>query len=172
MNYFDWLCYLVKGRCRTGVSHIKVLEILYSTPFTPIVPHDDNRESDGIDLRNLYTWETGQIPDISGPCTMLEMMTALSERLSFLVEDERCIDNGGFFFWQILGNLGIDIEDEDWRSKDQKMVLGILEKLNTRSYGYSGRGGMFPLRRVTSDQRKTEIWRQCSSWLIENGYVL
>lgn len=92
-NYFNWLCDKVSG----GENYYFLLKRLFKREFYSIVPNDDNRALDGLELRHQYNDETnnldwatnivdGKISDanIDGPCTILEMMIALARRCEWV----------------------------------------------------------------------------------------
>jgi hypothetical protein len=142
-----------------------VLTLMHKTEFIWIVPNDDNRVEDGIELRLEFLY-TRKIVDadplwMGQGCSFLEMMIALSKRLSF-------IDDGSEkgWFWHLMENLGLDK-----RNDASKMPLGevsvILDRVIWRTYNRNGEGGLFPLNRPSKDQRRVELWYQMAEYLDE-----
>lgn len=139
--------------------HILINE-LFNRDFVPILGRDDNRASDGIYLRE----ELGFEDSTDEPCSVLEMLIALAGRFD---------GNSGFDpdevwgnFWDMMRNIGLDQYDDLNYSKNE--VWSILYIFENRTYSFNGKGGLFPLKRPVSDQRKIEIWDQMQEWLIEN----
>lgn len=168
--YFKWLYGQVsnvklKNPSRTYWS---LLKLLHTKEFVWIIPNDDNRLEDGRLLRfefaetHVYEYD---IPDdwMSLECSMLEMLIALSRRLSF--EDDKPVDE---WFWHLMENLGIHgcSDRGGWSEQD---VDEILDVVIWRTYEPDGRGGLFPLVDADEDQRDVEIWYQQSAYMIENG---
>lgn len=93
---------------------------------------------------------------------MLEMLIALSRRLSFV--------GGGAsleWFWHMLHNIGLDIyNDLAW---DGEFVDKAMRQINERTYDENGNGGLFPLKETDIDQRKVELWYQMNSYCLERG---
>lgn len=168
--YFVWL-YGQVGKVEIdhpARSYWDLLKILYTKEFVWFVPNDDNRVEDGRDLRLEFAADEG-IADVDQSwlqlgCSMLEMLVALSRRLSFLGEGE-----ARTWFWLMLENIKLD-GYVDASSLDVKQIDKILDKVIWRTYTARGVGGLFPLKRTTDDQRKVEIWYQLNAYLIENGY--
>lgn len=78
-DYFKWLCNIVCGK-RFGreVSYNKLLSFLYSKEFYAVMARDENRASEGIDLRKEFMfangYDTSMSDLVSEPCNILEMM--------------------------------------------------------------------------------------------------
>ena len=81
-EYFEWLCGIAK--C---YNHKELLFFLFSVDFDYTLPLDGNRYEDGISLRYRFADEKGYHYRYVGPwidnvpCSMLEMMVALSLRI-------------------------------------------------------------------------------------------
>lgn len=164
--YFDWLVDLVKFP--EGRSYWKLFRLLYSTEFIVLVANDDNRALDGIDLRDLFIDSEDVLarllpdPDWEElPCSVLEMMAALSIRLETF-EDRKSVSD---WFWVLIHNLGLEIDDREFTNEDYSYIFDGLDILNYRQYNYSGLGGLFPIKNPTRDQRDIEIWDQMSDYL-------
>lgn len=146
----------------------KLLDQLFKTPFLWSVPNDDNRASDGLDLRTKFMFHhrMHELPEdwASLDCSMLEMLIALSERMSFNIDIDmpEC-------FWHILGNLGLgDSTDDD--PIDSETIEDILDRVNGRAYDYNGSGGLFPIQEPLRDQREVEILYQMYRYIQERNY--
>lgn len=86
-SYFAWMCQLVSNeRYSKRLSYRKLLTHLHEVEFTYTLPMDGNRAEDGIDLRYRFGYENDYSEPMiaSGlddrPCSVLEMMIALSMR--------------------------------------------------------------------------------------------
>jgi len=169
--YFQWLYrqvadLRVKNPART---YWTLLRQLHSKEFLWSVPNDDNRLEDGKFLRYEFLEDrppATAIADnrwLNAGCSMLEMMIALSRRLSFL--------SGGAaseWFWHLMDNIGIR-ECSDAVKYNPHMVDRALTRVITRHYDEDGNGGLFPLRKPKVDQRSLELWDQMNCYLIERG---
>ena len=175
-DYFHWLCELVKVE-QEDRSYWLLAKDLHRMPFYSLVPHDENRALDGVTLREDYL-EMVNCPkyvrlDLE-ECTVLEMMVALAQRMDYETKDaHEDEDRTAEWFWEMVGNLGLTEFSDDNYVRDNGIceVDEILEKLVERHYSRSGRGGLFPLRRPTCDQRKSEIWYQMNAYLMERDAV-
>lgn len=137
---------------------------LYSKSFVWLVPNDDNRVQDGLDLRDQWTMESGISPDpqwMASDCSFLEMLVGLSRRLAFEGEGHPPV-----WFWHLIQNLGLH-ECTDRSRYNQSEVNDRLDIVIWRLYDPSGRGGLFPLRYPKHDQREVEIWYQMNEYLLD-----
>lgn len=130
-----------------------------------MVPNDDNRVEDGRDLRVEFINDT-QFYNITDEwmemgCSMLEMLIALSRRLSFVSSGEPRA-----WFWHLLKNIQLDTITDDG-SYSEKNVEDILNTVIYRTYEPNGVGGLFPLKNAQDDQTKVEIWYQLAAYLTQ-----
>lgn len=167
--YFKWLYSLVastrlKNPSRTYWS---LLRDLYMKEFVWLVPNDDNRKADGRDLRHEFV-ELHEIEDpdhdwLDLGCSMLEMLIAISRRISFQMDgDPRD------WFWHMIENVDLQkYSDAKYNDLARRDIDQALELIIWRNYSPTGRGGLFPLRDPREDQRNVELWYQLSAYLIE-----
>jgi hypothetical protein len=141
-----------------------MIQSLFYESFHHFVPNDDNRASEGQGLRDKFMDdEERQMIRQSyfRPCSVLEMLIALSERMAFelfnpMEESDPDVPN---CFWEIINNLKL---------KPNQSNAAIIHRLNKREYMESGLGGMFPLEDHREDQRAVEIWYQMMAYINEN----
>jgi len=168
-QYFTWLYGQIgisklKNPART---HWSLARQLFKKEFVWFIPNDDNRVEDGKYLR----YEFSQLDDIEDPgsewmglgCSMLEMLIALSHRLSFMTDIEP-----REWFWEMLENVGIGMaysNDQHYNSEIADEINTVLDVVIWRTYSKDGVGGLFPLTNADTDQREVEIWHQMSSYL-------
>ena len=91
-TYFEFLLNLVwkEGRQIDGEKEIFLLRELGVIEFYALIPNDDNRASDGLQLRDNYIDEGGATRALpSGSCSVLEMLIGLSQRLVFETESSK-----------------------------------------------------------------------------------
>ncbi len=171
-EYFAWLYSLVNDGNKYK-DYWRLLNRLHKKEFVWFVLNDDNRAADGLGLReefaedyNIKTKDCLYILD--GPCSVLEMLIALSFRLAKDVYDE---ENGMDIFWEIMDNLGFVSEEfQDGYFGPEQIIKTdeIVSKMITRSYCKDGsEGGLFPLLYPKRDQRRVEIWYQSQSYFLE-----
>ncbi len=164
--YFEWL-YSQIGAVKSpdpSAKYDRLMGLLYTKEFIWIVLNDDNRAEDGRALRVEFIAQRHYqvIPQwFEFPCSILELLIALSRRLAFEGEGEP-----RSWFWILIENLGLG-QHRDGRRYSEDGVHEILEDLIWRTYDPSGRGGLFPLRYPKEDQREVEIWYQMSAYLLE-----
>jgi hypothetical protein len=139
---------------------------LYTKEYFWLIPNDDNRAEDGKFLREEFI-ETLKLNDddvdphwMDEDCSFLEMLIALSRRLSFQGEGEP-----RDWFWHLIDNLGLDISDRQRFPKSK--VDEVLDRIIWRTFSRDGSGGLFPLKHPRRDQRDVEIWSQLNSYLVE-----
>lgn len=167
-SYFNWLIAKVMQleNPTPSLTFWKLLKQLYTTEFVWLVPNDDNRVQDGLDLRPEFLREAHLEEDAlfdGFGCSVLEMFIAFARRIEFDT-DEPLRD----IFWRFVENLGLsDFNDAVFDDVDSFVVSEMLTTFIWRTYTPDGYGGMFPLRYPKHDQRKIEIWYQYCEWVAE-----
>lgn len=172
-NYTKWLLDLVCGRRYSKqVSYRKLLLHLHRIEFTYILPMDENRAEDGKDLRWRYVITHGYTDDeqdyildvLDGPCSVLEMMVALSIRVEEETMDDPTIgDRTGQWFWGMIVSLGLgSMYDSRF---DEEYVDEVIDRFLDREYEWDGKGGLFTIRHCDRDMRDIEIWNQFNMYL-------
>lgn len=168
-RYLDWLYKAIgPSRNRNPARTYWLLAVeLHRKAFEWFVPNDDNRVQDGLELRLEFVEETAAEHDevwLEEQCSMLEMLIALSRRCAFETSEDPYN-----WFHVLLDNLGLRaFVDESFDDDFQLNVDVILTAVIDRTYSPDGRGGLFPLKEATQDQREVEIWYQMSSYILEN----
>ena len=169
-KYFEWLSDRVSSeRYSEHLSYTKLLVRLHDTDFRYSIPKDENRAEDGMDLR----WRFANECDISycdvedavdRPCSVLEMMVALSIRCEETIMDDPSIgDRTRQWFWGMVTNLGLgSMTDSRF---DSEYVDDILDRFLDRDYEPNGKGGLFTLRHCDCDARDMEIFHQLCYFL-------
>jgi hypothetical protein len=166
-SYFRWLYSQVDDdrEPRRSKTHWNFLRPFFTKEFVWFVPNDDNRLEDGRDLRYEFVdqlnIQDAEYSWMHMGCSMLELLVALSRRLSFETDGEPSV-----WFWKLIENLGLDVFP-DSRSRPTATIEDALDRVIWRTYEYSGHGGLFPLRNPARDQRKVELWYQLSAYVLE-----
>lgn len=173
-RYFDWLYERVCGDWEPrGLSFHRLLAFLYNQNFTPSCELDGARAEDGLDLRYRFAQTQNIVyQDIQDafagiPCSMLEMMVALSIRIEeHILEDAASGNRVGQWFWNMVVSLGL-VAMDDTRF-DEERAQSVLDRFNAREYQPNGAGGLFTLMYPKEDMRPIDIWYQLMGWLAEN----
>lgn len=166
--YLTWL-YSQTGSTRTKApsrTYWNLMRELFTTEFEWFIARDDARADDGIELRIEFL-NDAEIPEVDPVwmdqgCSFLEMLVALSRRLSFQT-DIRPAD----CFWQLIANLGLSECNDLYNHDLTHLVKEVTDQVIYRTYEDNGLGGLFPLRRPKADQTKVEIWAQMCAYVIE-----
>lgn len=171
-RYFDWMYQLVVDDRYSKQSYRKLFARLHDTEFTYMIPMDGNRAEDGIDLRYRFGRECSYTDtEIASclddrPCSILEMMVALSIRCEEHIMDDPDIgDRTGQWFWSMVVSLGLGTMDDVRFDRDY--VDDILVHFLVRDYERNGEGGLFTVDHCCRDMRSVEIWYQMSYYLKE-----
>ncbi len=166
-DYFEWLVELVCGeRYSEATSYRRLLQTLHSIEFTYFVPNDQNRAADGEDLRYRYfltkcdpECEELILESLYGPCSVLEMMIALSLRCEENIMDDPSVgDRSAQWFWNMIDNLGLKMQTDS--NFNEIKIISAISRLVNREYDHDGRGGLFTVNNCPVDMRKIEIWSQ------------
>ena len=170
--YFEWLLsFVYNDHYFKNLSYRRILKYLYLREFYYILPMDENRVQDGTDLRyrfgrenNIDDREIATSLDIR-PCSVLEMMVALSCRIEESIMINYDIGNRtGQWFWEMMNSLGLSHETDS--NFNIQVINDILYDFLERHYEPNGHGGLFTLNNPPEDLRKVEIWYQMN-WYLE-----
>jgi hypothetical protein len=162
-RYLTWLYSQVADvRVRNkSKTYWDLFKQLYEKEFIWLVPNDDNRIQDGLDLRYEWAYSISPAPGVSEDrCSFLEVLIALSRRLAFEGEGHPPV-----WFWHLIENLGLQ-NCTDRPKYDQDEVDDRLNDVILRTYKPDGTGGLFPMRNTRHDQRNVELWYQMNEYLL------
>lgn len=171
-EYFNWLSNIVcENRFSKEISYRKLLSYLHNTIFEWDINDDSNRAEDGISLRWRFACDTcrehlfDEIHEyLKGPCSMLEMLIALSIRCEETIMDDPKVGNRtGQWFWGMVTNLGLGgMMDTQF---DKRYTDGVITRFLRHDYDQNGEGGLFKIRDCEYDLRNVSIWRQLCWYL-------
>lgn len=168
-EYFEWLYdYVCGDRYSEKLSYRKLLTLLHEIEFIYLMPNDENRAKNGINLRWIFSLKTGVNYDevqkyIDGPCSVLEMLIALAMSCEDIMDDPLVGDRTGQWFWRMITNLGLgSMFDSRF---DEHFVEDVISKFLYREYEPNGKGGLFTIRGCDVDLRNVEIWHQLCWYL-------
>lgn len=172
--YFNWIVDIIKNGAHGAakrLSYKRLLHHLHEIEFYYLIPMDNNRLQDGIELRYRFGRENSIPPseiatylDVQ-TCSILEMMVALAVRC-----EEQFISRldgksrAGEWVWRMLESLGLrDMNDKNF---DIWQVDSVIDRFLKREYRPDGAGGLFYIEGCTRDLRNVEIWYQLN-WYLE-----
>lgn len=157
-GYYLWLESLVNDG-----NHNKLIRFLYDNEYRWQFVLDENRAAGGLNLRSKYAYENGlNVSDVGrGPCSILEMLIALSDRMT-----ETLSADIWYCFWTLMDNLQLTQFDDTRFDEDR--VCYILNIWLDRKYDSRGNGSLFPLNNYSGDCRNLDIWGQMNAWISEN----
>lgn len=161
---------------------LSLFESLDEVPFKVLVPMDENRIMDAMDLREMFT--NGDVSRAekmtTQPVTLLEILINLCMFLAYARENLVYDSSTERWFYELLANAGIDEKTPRWR------VIQIGRRIVNREYGADGEGGFFPCfgfghgsryagrndgEERSYDMRETELWMQMNEYLMERYHV-
>ena len=165
--YFEWLFNLVCGqRYSSNVSYRKLLVYLHSTEFRYSIALDENQAKEGVYLRDRFGQSEGyhNTDILDDPCSVLEMMIALSIHCEESIMDDPKIGNRtGQWFWGMIVNMGLG-SMVDTRF-DREYVEDVVTCFLDRDYSRDGEGGLFHINNSDRDLRDMSIWSQMCGYL-------
>lgn len=167
-RYTKWMYNIVcENVCGKNITYYKLFSLLNNLYFETDFLKDDNRAQDGIDMRYHFLYERGLNDpnwELSGPCTIWEMILALSIRMEKTITyDYQYGDRTKQWFWSMLGSLGIGYMTD--MLFDASIVKEVINKLLKHEYESNGNGGLFFIPNTKFDLRKVEIWDQMMLYL-------
>lgn len=174
-EYISWLYDMVCGPEQQNEPSYRLLfDRLYFRIYEPVINERDYpRLVDGENLRYQFgkecgiAYETVETELFDAPCSVLELLVALSLRCENQIMDNPDIgDRTGLWFWIMLTNLGLNqYTDERY---DEQSVDAIVDTFINRTYNSDGSGGnIFVFNNRTQDIRKIDIWYQMC-WFISD----
>lgn len=170
-RYLDWIYDTVCNDKYSNRNTYRMLfEYLYNKEFYYILPMDGNRAEDGVNLRYRFGREEGYPDSViasyldNRPCSVLEMMIALSLRCEDHIMDNPDLGNRvGQWFWEMIVTLGLGhMNDQNFNRAYADEVIDIFLE---RKYKRNGEGGLFKINDRTKDMRTIDIWYQMCYYL-------
>lgn len=157
---FEWIYQSVEGK-----RYRELLRILYDTEFEVMIPLDENRLIDGIELRYKFAESVG-IPSLAirkkfdnSKCSILEMMVGLAVRIEDTIMcDADFGDRTSMWFWMMIKSMELYEETND--RIQLEYVEMVIDRFLNRTYSASGKGGLFTVNDPYKDMTKYEIWHQ------------
>lgn len=178
--YFEWITSLVFPDQNSKCSYIRLLEELNNIQFNYTNPFDENRDTDGKDLRTHFAYRANISTDVirenvvnNEHCSVLEMMIALSFKIeNELMSDLSYGDRTAVWFMLMLDNLGLSYyTDQHWTyGVSDIQVQNIIQRFLNRDILPNGDGGLFVLKKPYDDMRNVDIWTQ-ANWYISETYL-
>lgn len=163
--YLGWLTNQIEPNRQRNFNEL--FRIMHTKEFVYVMANDDSRMQDAHDVRSDYFREFQIKPyvttDLLGPISVLEILIALSRRMSFMTSE----DPGGWA-WVLLQNLELDRYSGRISRRWAEEIDDILERLIWRQFAPDGLGSFFPLAWPEEDQRSVELWYQMATYLAEN----
>lgn len=165
-EYFKWLYSKIKDSC---YMYSRLIKYLYSREFIPTIEDDEDRVDDGLKMRRRFSEECGYEEEylseyLDEPCSILEMMLALSFRCEESIMDDPSKGNRtSQWFWGMIMSLGLGPMRDD--NYDEDFVIKTIDEFIKRNYSPDGYGGLYFIRGCKYDMRIAGIWRQMCWYL-------
>ena len=173
--YFQWMADMVFPDIRERRQYEHLLVTLNASIFHFTIPMDENRMTDGIDLRYRFAFEKGlsneevsMTLNHNRSCSILEMMVALS-----IKGDERILydyETGGkayYIFKIMLESMHlVDMTNDNF---NPSYIDYRIDCLLNHDYDYNGNGGLFTVDNPRRDMRDVDIWYQMN-WYLQKLY--
>ena len=158
-EYFQWLVSQINVG-QTSKMFEGIFRWMYHREFVWLVPNDDNRIGDAIDLRKEF-WGLHN-PVLQEAVSILEVIVALSRRAAWVGGGE-----AADWAWVFIKNLGLNRYSDPLTYRKDRKIESILEAFVWRNYAPDGDGGLFPLENPPLDQTKVELWYQMHAYINE-----
>jgi hypothetical protein len=142
-----------------------LLNVMFEKEFRWVIPMDENRMMDGLDLRTEFAREHRIRPATMRnlkSCSFLEVLISLSRHMAFIA--------GGSapgWAWQLLGNLELHRMSDPLSQSKFNRLQRIMDVAIERTYLPDGTGGFFPLAWPEEDMAKIELWYQMNAYIGE-----
>lgn len=153
--YYSWLC--SKLNIGSSCKYMRLLNKLFNTDFVCVMDRDQNRVEDGLELRQIFTEETGMPCGVNRPCSVLELMISCAMHVERFMTTAEFKDRTNIWFWDMITSLGLrSFTDVNY---DETQINYILSRFMGRTYEPNGVGGLFVVN-GPDDMRTIEIWYQ------------
>jgi len=166
-EYFNWLCSLIDANHHRG--YLELLKYLFNVEFTWQIRLDESRAADGIALRSRFVAKMDiSVKDaelLVGPCSMLEMMIALSDKMETDITGDIAMGNRpDKWFWLMIQNSHMDMLND--RMFDTDLAAQHVNTIINHEFTKDGEGGLFFVPFASKDMRELDIWKQMQQYLI------
>ena len=157
--YFGWMAQVAISDYRRRDDYLMLLEHLDNINFTYSIPFDENRFNDDQDLRYRFGYENNiagyDIDEMSfrkGPCSILEMMVALSLKCEENFMSDPAYGNRiSNWFFEMLQSLKLDGMTND--RYDEKWIDYRIYVFLNHIY----EPGLFTIPNIAKDLRDVDI---------------
>lgn len=179
--YFNWLCDRVDITNRGDKSYFILAESLHRKQYYWTLANDDNRAYDGWSLRNTFyqlykdtrlDLEIGPwfLSALDGPCSVFEMMVALSIRCeNEIMLDKKKGNRTAEWFWTMIRNLHLeDCDDVSVTEEHVNRISDTIHRALDREYDEYGHGAFWTVENPPKSMKELEIWFQMTAYLREN----
>lgn len=160
---------LLEVSASSNMSLPEKVAALHDIDYEVLVPFDDNRVGDAINLRYRYGVITATSDYIIGntldrwPPSILEVIAALSLKAGEQLVGYPYVSIGArWIFMEIVNNLGLP------SAVDKTDIRIIADSFNERLYSKDGYGGPFYIPDCETDMRDMELWKQLTVYLQVN----
>jgi len=169
-KYNDWIKDFAYHLIEDYGVYYKLIDHLHSVAFEAIISYDENRASDGKDLRMRFVEQDSEYTYrdvylyLDAPVSMLEVLLGLAVRCEEnIMANPDMGDRTGLWFYTMLETSGLAYQD-DYRF-DIYRCDHIIENILNRNYEADGSGGLFCVPNSKVDMRTIEIWRQMHMYI-------
>lgn len=174
-DYFSYLSEMVYIDGRYNDQTYWVLaKTLWDTDYIWSIGLDEDRAIDGMALRKRYQADGGT-DGYDGPCTVMEMLVALAERMNDIFDELDGENKTPIFFWEMVENLDLGSYSDEIFELYPARTHGYLNRMDRklerwmdRRFDYDGSGSPFPLQNPRCDQREVDLYYQANLYLTEN----
>ena len=163
-DYLEWIC---TERLRLDEKDIKLYFKLFgcllNVGFASGHPNDARRESEGLNLRDDFEYETGlYLEGLMPRCSFMEMLVALAYRCERqLMRSAYYGDRTSQWFFDMIDSLGLrDCTGPKWSSSTASYIQDKCELMMNRKiclFDYKG----------AKKNINEEIWKQLSAYINE-----
>lgn len=137
-------------------------EELNKIPFHSDIRDDNNRVDDAIYFREEILEE-----HVDEPPSVLLVLVALLDRMSFMLDEEYSIKD---LLEECISNAGLGWYSDEhteklptWTSRVENAVERVLD----RELDKNGKNGWFPTQEYFGDQKKMSLWKQMNNYVMD-----
>lgn len=152
----------------------KIFTRLYTEPFVwfdqMFLDKDACRAERGVRLRDDFAEHAGYPKAfisnaINEDASVLEVLIGLAMDIEWLMEDDYLGDRTSYWFWSMLHQLGLVVQNKDYEISED-VVDRIIDMFLQREYDEHGNhGGLFYVENPRKPMYSIDLWMQAQYWM-------
>ena len=167
-DYVTWL--VDKMNIVSDRNYGMLLRELYRIEFYSIIPYDEDRGADGLELRGSWADEMGYDGPVSfGPPRVLEVLIGIALRIEFQLFGSKYAADWDYkrVFWDLINNLELLEMDGVLTREDYRKIGDTIEGFLGKSVTCDVFPNIYRFCVTPENLRKKNLWDQMHLYIAE-----